>query len=172
MGQDGVTTIKVLNIVEYALTKSAFNIWGQNIITANENLVEDNLYFGGSHNVKLAGAAINYGIGFNYTYASFSPTNQDFSGMSGYAAVFNLRYPFAAMGVKNTLLIYYEGQFDRAPQHKKVFAYRDYGHQLITTLKTNITDTIYTKLHVTQFDSWAATPKGGIEYGVAVGINF
>lgn len=171
-GKDGVSTIKGLGIVQYELAGSALHLWGQNFITGNSNLAEDNLYLGVSHTLNRAGVILNGGLGINYSYASFSPTDQDFDGLSGYAAVVNVRYPFVVMGVKNILQVYYEGQFDRARQHQRVFDYRGYGHQLITSLKVNLTDMLYARLYLTQFDSWASTPNDGIEYGASGGISF
>ncbi|WP_025821366.1 outer membrane protein OmpK [Shewanella marina] len=171
-GQAGKTTLKALNIIEYNLGTTKFNLWGQNFISANKTVVEDNLYLGVSHDVSLAGVSINYGLGANYTFASLTPTNGEFNGMSGYATVLNLRYPLTVLGLKNMLSLNYEGQFDRATEHQHLLGYRSYGHQIITTLKTNISKSIYSKLHITHFDSWGSTPRGGIEYGVAIGMNF
>ncbi|USD38124.1 MULTISPECIES: outer membrane protein OmpK [Ferrimonas] len=171
-GADGKLTVKSLAIVDKQIGSSNHNLWMQNFLSSNRTVMEDNLYLGLTTNQKFNGLFINAGIGINYSAASFSPTNASFDGLSGGAAVINARYPFALAGLKHSLTVNYEGQFGRDDEHKQTLGYDSYGHQLITTLKTNLTESLYTKLHLTQFDSWGATPNDGIEYGIAIGMSF
>ena len=169
---DGKLTVKSLVIVDKQISDSKFNYWGQNFLSSNRTVMEDNLYLGVTTNRKYGDLFINAGVGFNYSAASLAPTGASFDGISGYAAVINARYPFAALGLKHSLSVNYEGQFNRDEEHMNTLGYASYGHQIITTLKTSITDSFYTKLHLTQFDSWGVTPNDGIEYGVAIGYTF
>ena len=171
-GKDGKLTVKSLVIVDKQIADSSYNYWAQNFLSSNRTVMEDNLYLGITTNRKYGDLFINTGIGLNYSAASFSPTGSHFDGLSGYAAVINASYPFSGLGLKNSVSVNYEGQFDRDEEHMSTLGYANYGHQIITTLKTSITDSFYTKLHVTHFDSWGATPNDGIEYGVAVGFSF
>ena len=170
--QDGKTTLKSLMILENQLGESNFNFWTQNFISASETLVEDNLYLGLTHNTKFKSLSLNYGVGFNYTFGNFSPTSEKFNDLSGYALVVNAKYPFELLGAKHSLSLNYEAQIDRDKAHQELFSYESYGHQIITTLQTNLTDSIYTKLHLTHYDSWGAQYNDGIEYGVSVGYQF
>jgi hypothetical protein len=169
---DGKLTVKSLIIVDKQISDSKYNYWMQNFLVSNRTVMEDNLYLGVTTNRKYGGLFINAGVGVNYTAASLAPTGANFDGISGYAAVINARYPFSTMGLKHSLSVNYEGQFDRDEEHMSTLGYASYGHQIITTLKTSITESFYTKLHMTHFDSWGSTPNDGIEYGVAVGFTF
>ncbi|QFU24536.1 outer membrane protein OmpK [Shewanella eurypsychrophilus] len=170
--KDGKLTVKSLIIVDKQISDSKYNYWMQNFLVSNRTVMEDNLYLGVTTNRKYGGLFLNAGVGVNYSAASLAPTGAHFDGISGYAAVINARYPFSAMGLKHSLSVNYEGQFDRDEEHMSTLGYASYGHQIITTLKTSMTESFYTKLHMTHFDSWGATPNDGIEYGVAVGFSF
>ncbi|WP_076411890.1 outer membrane protein OmpK [Shewanella sp. UCD-KL12] len=169
---DGKLTVKSLIIVDKQISDSKYNFWMQNFLVSNRTVMEDNLYLGVTTNRKYGDLFLNAGAGVNYSAASLTPTGESFDGISGYAAVINARYPFSALGLKHSLSVNYEGQFDRDEQHMSTLGYASYGHQLITTLKTSMTDSFYTKLHMTHFDSWGSTANDGIEYGVAVGFTF
>ncbi|MEC4728972.1 outer membrane protein OmpK [Shewanella sp. D64] len=170
--KDGKLTVKSLIVVDKQIAKTKYNYWAQNFLSSNRTVMEDNLYLGVTTNRKYGDLFINAGAGLNYTAASFSPTGAHFDGLSGYAAVINASYPFSALGLKHSLAVNYEGQFDRDEEHMSTLAYDSYGHQIITTLKTSISQSFYTKLHLTHFDSWGAAPNDGIEYGVSVGFTF
>lgn len=169
---DGKTTIKSLLIIENKLGESQFNFWTQNFISASETLVEDNLYLGVTHNAKIQKLSLNYGVGLNYTIGNFSPTSEKFNDLSGYAVVLNAKYPFEFLGFKNSLSLNYEAQIDRDKAHQALFSYDSYGHQIITTLQTNLTDSVFSKIYVTHYDSWGSQYNDGIEYGVSVGYQF
>ncbi|WP_028109163.1 outer membrane protein OmpK [Ferrimonas futtsuensis] len=171
-GADGKLTVKSLTIVDKQIGDSAYNWWLQNFLVSNRTVMEDNLYLGFTTNRKYGQLFINAGLGINYSAASFSPTSASFDGLSGGAAVINARYPLQFLGLKHSLSLNYEGQFGRDDEHKATLGYDSYGHQIITTLKTSLGEGIYTKLHLTQFDSWGATPNDGIEYGLAIGFSF
>lgn len=171
-GKDGKLTVKSLLIIDKQIADSSFNIWAQNFLVSNRTVMEDNFYLGVTTNQKFGSLFVNAGVGLNYSAAHFDPTGESFDGLSGYAAVINARYPFSAMGLKHSLSVNYEGQIDRDEDYMSTLGYASYGHQIITTLKTSVSDSFYTKLHLTQFDSWGAAPNDGIEYGVAVGFNF
>ncbi|WP_345875274.1 outer membrane protein OmpK [Shewanella algae] len=170
--EDGKTTLKSLAIIEHKLGESGFNFWAQNFISASETLVEDNLYLGVTHNSKFGDLALNYGVGFNYTFGHFSPTDENFNDISGYALVLNAKYPLSFAGLKHNLSVNYEAQIDRDEEHQKLFSYDSYGHQIILGWQTQFTDAFYGKLHLTQYDSWGAQYNDGIEYGLAFGYQF
>ncbi|MGL5487788.1 MAG: outer membrane protein OmpK, partial [Shewanella sp.] len=92
--------------------------------------------------------------------------------LSGYAVVLNAKYPFELLGFKNSLSLNYEAQIDRDKAHQALFSYDSYGHQIITTLQTNLTDSVFSKIYVTHYDSWGSQYNDGIEYGVSVGYQF
>ncbi|EDQ01877.1 outer membrane protein OmpK [Shewanella benthica] len=171
-GKDGKLTVKSLLIIDKQIADSSFNIWAQNFLISNRTVMEDNFYLGVTTNQKFGSLFVNAGVGLNYSAAHFDPSGESFDGLSGYAVVINVRYPFSAMGLKHSLSVNYEGQIDRDEDHMSTLGYASYGHQIITTLKTSVSDSFYTKLHLTQFDSWGAAPNDGIEYGVSVGFKF
>lgn len=171
-GKEGKLTVKSLVIVDKQIADSNYNLWVQNFVVTNRTIMEDNLYLGVTTNRKYGDLFINAGLGINYSAAHFDPTGASFDGVSGYAAVINARYPLAFAGLKHSLSINYEGQMDRDRDHMSTLGYDSYGHQLITTLKTNISGSFYTKLHLTHFDSWGSVPNDGIEYGAAIGFTF
>jgi hypothetical protein len=171
-GADGKLTVKSLFIIDKQISDTSYNLWGQNFSVSNRTVMEDNLYLGVTTNRKYGDLFINAGIGLNYSVAHFDPTGANFDGISGYAAVINASYPFSAIGLKHSLSVNYEGQIDRDEDHMSTLGYDSYGHQIITTLKTSMTESFYTKLHMTHFDSWGSAPNDGIEYGVAVGFTF
>jgi hypothetical protein len=169
---DGKTTIKSLMIIENRLGESQFNFWTQNFVSASETLVEDNLYFGLTHNAKFKDLSLNYGVGLNYTFGNFSPTSAKFNDLSGYAVVLNAKYPFDFLGFNHSLSLNYEAQIDRDEVHQELFSYNSYGHQIITTIQTKLTDSIYSKLHLTHYDSWGSQYNDGLEYGISIGYQF
>lgn len=171
-GKDGKLTVKNLMIIDKQIGDTAYNWWLQNFLVSNRTVMEDNLYLGLTTNRKFDKLFINAGAGLNYSAAHFDPTGASFDGISGGAVVINAIYPMQAFNLKHRLSVNYEGQFARDDEHKSTLGYDSYGHQIITTFKTSLTDTVYTKLHLTHFDSWGSSPNDGIEYGVAIGFNF
>ncbi len=170
-GQPGRMTFKSLNVLEPKLGDSDYHLLLQNFISASSSSVEDNVYLGATRDLSWGPASLSVGAGWHYTASSFRATDLAYTGPSGYFALVNLRYPFSLLGHSNAFSIAYNGQFDRAGAHQAVFRYQDYGHQLVNTLKTELTDRLYTKLYLTHLDSIGATPFGNLEYGFAIGLN-
>ncbi|QIZ77604.1 porin [Ferrimonas lipolytica] len=164
---------KALTIFHHDLGNSAFQFWGQNFLVAHKDIVEDNIYLGAKHKAAFGGVKLKYGVGIHYTHSSSDFKNLDYTGFSGGVGNINMSFRDTLLDWPTLFSLDYTTQFARDEEHAAVFNYdEDYGHQIIASMATNLSDDVFIKANLKHYKSWGCTPNDGVEYGFSIGYVF
>lgn len=168
-GNDGGATTKAWLKLDYNIGDLPFNFWFQSFTSGNKAAFEQDFYLGGSYDVNIGKLKGTFGLGMQYAYASFSPTDKSFNGSSGYATTLMLKYPLTA---NITSKLYYEAQFERSDEHRDVLGYESYGHQAVVGLDYNFTSQLFAGIQYKHRQSWGGALNDGGELFFEAGYNF